>query len=604
MAELKHPLIVEFTSGNGKVQTHNDKVYIPVYSYKQDTMDTLNSALTNTNAPYDFIAVNYKNIKHETKSDNVLRAANLRTKWLLNIKQNGKILPVINRLSGGKQLYLLNPQYDNNKHAFVAFDGGPTGNRYVASSEAIEAKYKSFPHQAAWEHYQSNILNKFKAEMPLSNEHKKALMAPKRGLHEDELGGFFDWRSNEPIVPDLMNDNMIGIPSVKASSFDNINVSAEGIPMGTGSLLALKTGGKSGIMIPMTNPQGDTPKYQVAADVSKINCILKAKADDGVSIQKSEYYDKHTGIYNFKLDGKASNLKLTKANEEELTFADIKGDFNLHMGDDVKDTLINRGYEIPKIINTLTPTKETKYIWMARGDMIGPNIKKFNNISPSNPGFIEAKKPENGHDDYVVLVAEGALKGVITAKYINHPDKNGHSLGNKIAGDRGIIVAQVPGVAKQFVKGVPAVYKGKNIAGTYIAMDADGRENRNVAQGIKSAYEELSQYGAVKVMSWDPKQKGIDDSLLAIANGKITLEEMDVHFGTPEKLFPIDKAKVPIPYKLNGQRAYESEDIPEWKREYQNEVNQANADHVDAEKNDNKQIDLNFKGIKHKQIER
>ena len=144
--------------------------------------------------------------------------------------------------------------------------------------------------------------------------------------------------------------------------------------------------------------------------------------------------------------------------------------------------------------------------------------------------------------------------------------------------------------------------KVKEVIGN--AMSAAKDTVAEKLNNIKSAYEELSQYGAVKVMSWDPKQKGIDDSLLAIANGKITLEEMDVHFGTPEKLFPIDKAKVPIPYKLNGQRAYESEDIPEWKREYQNEVNQANADHVDAEKNDNKQIDLNFKGIKHKQIER
>lgn len=599
MAELKHPLIIDFVPGNGQTQLINNKLTVPVFSYKKDTLNKLNSALNNTNEPYDYIALNYNALtqvdKHNPKTQ---QAAVIRSNWFMNVEQNGKVLPAINRLAGSKQLYLLNPQYDKEQKGFIAFPGSETGKRFVAPLNVIQARRYSFKSQADWEKHQSNVLNTFKAQMPLSEEHKKELMAPKRGLHENELDGFFDWRSNMPVIPGLIDDNLVGIPSIKAQSFNDIDVSANGIKMGTGSLLNLKTGGKSGIMIPMKNPQGDTPKYQVAADVSKINCVLKAKADDGISIQKSEYYDKKSGIYNFKFeDGKPSNLKLTKASNDELIFTDAKGDFNLNMGENAKDVLKNRGYVLPKIINTITPTKETKYIWMARGDMIGPNIPQMENISPSNPGFIEARKPPKDDNKYIVLVAEGALKGVITAKYIDTPDKNEHSLGDKIAKDHGIIVAQVPGVAKQFVKRVPDVYDGKDIIGTYIAMDADGRENKNVANGIKSAYEELKQHGPVKVMSWDPKQKGIDDSLLAIANGKITLEQMDVHFGTPEKLFPLDKAKTPIPYKLNGERAWQEDGVPAWKKEWENDVQEQNKQYDSAMQNENTHIDLNFDGL-------
>lgn len=602
MAELNHPLIVDFVPGGGQTQINNNKLTVPVFGYKRDTISKLNTALSNANKPYDYIALNYNALTQADKHNpKVLHAASIRSNWFMDVEQHDKILPAINRLAGSKQLYLLNPQYDKERKGFVAFPGSEQGQRFVAPISTIQSRRYSFKTQADWEKHQSDVLNKFKAQMPLSEEHKKALMAPKRGLHENELDGFFDWRSNMPVIPGLIDDNLVGIPSIKAQSFNNINVSADGIKMGTGSLLSLKTGGKSGIMIPMRNPQGATPKYQVAADVSKINCFLKAKANDGISIQKSEYYNKKSGVYNFKFqDGKPTNLKLSKTANDELTFTDAKGDFKLNMGENAKDVLKNRGYNIPEIINTLTPTKETKYIWMARGDMIGPNIPQTENISPSNPGFIEARKPPKNDNKYVVLVAEGALKGVITAKYIDTPDKNGHSLGDKIAKDHGIIVAQVPGVAKQFVKSVPSIYDGKNIVGTYIAMDADGRENKNVANGIKSAYDELKQYGPVKVMSWDPKQKGIDDSLLAIANGKITLEQMDVHFGTPEKLFPLDKAKTPIPYKLNGERAWQEDGVPAWKKEWQDDVQEQNKRYMDTTQNENSNIDLNFDGLSSK----
>ena len=101
-------------------------------------------------------------------------------------------------------------------------------------------------------------------------------------------------------------------------------------------------------------------------------------------------------------------------------------------------------------------------------------------------------------------------------------------------------------------------------------------------------------------MSWDPKQKGIDDSLLAIANGKITLEQMDVHFGTPEKLFPLDKAKTPIPYKLNGERAWQEDGVPAWRKEWQDDVQEQNKRYMDTTQNENSNIDLNFDGLSSK----
>lgn len=134
-----------------------------------------------------------------------------------------------------------------------------------------------------------------------------------------------------------------------------------------------------------------------------------------------------------------------------------------------------------------------------------------------------------------------------------------------IAKDSGIIVAQVPGVSPAFIKSVNRIYDEYPIKGTYIAMDADGRDNLYVAKGIKTSHEFLSQYSPVKVLSWDPNQKGIDDALLAVSRQEITVADMDVHYGTPEQLFPLSQAKAPNPYLLDGSRANKSE----WESEYE-----------------------------------
>lgn len=593
--KLSKPLIIRFEPGTGAVTQQNNQLNVPVFSTKADTTAKLNKALQT--GDYDYLALSFRNVMSDVQENSkVMEAAAMRANWFLKASKNEQVLPVVNRLEGGQQVYLLNPQYSKDEKTFMV--GDSKAKDYAASDEIVEAKRQKYTSQVDWEAHQAQILNKFAQIMPLSERSKEKLTAPKRGLHERDLAGFFDWRSNAPVIPELMGDNMVGIPSIKAQSFSNVDLEANGHPMGTGSLLTLKTGGKSGIMIPMKNPQGVSPKCQVAAEVSKINCFLKAKASDGVSIQKSEYYDKKTGAYHFKMqDGSDSGLKLTAASDDGVTFTDKYGDFDVQMGDNIKNVLTARGYDLPLIIDKLTPTKETKYIWMSQGSMVGSK-KIARDISQSNPGFITAREPKNGRDDYVVLVAEGALKGVITAKYVNVPDKEGYSLGDKIAGDKGLIVAQVPGVAKAFVKDVPKVYDGKKIAGTYIAMDADGRDNLNVCKGIHTAYEELSNYGPVKVMSWDPAQKGIDDSLLAIAQGKITLKQMDVHFGNPDKLFPYSQAKSPIPYKLNGERAFSEKEEPAYMQEWEKDKAAFDKKHNQTVANNDEQIDLNLDGLK------
>lgn len=174
MAELKHPLIVNFVPGSGQTQINNNKLTVPVFSYKNDTINKLNTALNNANTPYDYIALNYNALTRADKNNpKVQHAAAIRSNWFMDVEQNGKVLPAINRLAGSKQLYLLNPQYDKEQKGFVAFPGSETGQRFAAPVNAIQARRYSFKTQADWEKHQSNVLNKFKAQMPLSEEHKK-----------------------------------------------------------------------------------------------------------------------------------------------------------------------------------------------------------------------------------------------------------------------------------------------------------------------------------------------------------------------------------------------------------------------------------------------
>ena len=43
---------------------------------------------------------------------------------------------------------------------------------------------------------------------------------------------------------------------------------------------------------------------------------------------------------------------------------------------------------------------------------------------------------------------------------------------------------------------------------------------------------------------------------------------MKIHYGTPEKLFPLSEAIKPIPVLLNGQPAYQDKSKVTWQEEY------------------------------------
>ena len=590
--DLKNPIVIEFIPGNGPVTTNASNVQIPVSSSWQDFKAKITSAFRNPD--FDYAVISYNKVTDEIENPNVLKSVDIMSNTILKTADSNG-LRVFNRFQD--QLYFLNPSFDEQK----------TGQNFVPNDIDVLNKRDEFD-DYAWQKHQGDIIRKFAVMMPLTSgqsfeksNHKAQLMDPSRGMKPEQLDDFFSWRAGKVVIPGLIGDNMVGMPSVKATSFEDLHLFVGEKPVPSSPML-LKTVGLQGFMIPMKNPRGDSPKYQIAADVSPINIILKAKAADGVSIQKSEFYDKKRGRfgeYSFTIGGEPSHLTVVGADNSQVTLEDINGTFKAPLKKDMKPELLARGYQIHELINTLQPLANSKYIWMSPGNMVGSsainNSKNADNnrIAPSMAGFITAKEPSNGSDEYVVVVAEGALKGIITANYLASKDANGKSVSDFIAGDRGIIVSQVPGVAASFVKSVGRIYDEYNVVGTYIAMDADGRDNLAVAKGIHSAFEELSNYSNVKVMSWDPEQKGIDDALLSIAQHKITVEDMDIHFGKPETLFPLDKASAPNPYKLDGTRANQQA----WVGEYQDTKDARDKVIKEAQSHNPTDVQLSLDGL-------
>ena len=565
--DFTNPIVIQFKPGTGAISRHDNILEIPAFAKWNDFKSEVSKVVTDHN--YDYAILSYKNVGDDLDNPSVIKTLNIKSNALIN-DASKKGLRVFNRFDN--QMFFLNPSFDENK---------TNGKLFAPSDDVVLTRRDSFEDDYAWQKHQANIINKFAVIMPLtsgdkfeSTNHKAMLTAPSRGLSDKDLDGFFSWKANETVIPELMGDSMIGIPSIKAVSFSDYHLKFNGSDLGTP--INLKTVGLQGAMIPMRNPHGDAPKYQIATDISPINIILKARAADGISIQKSEFYNKKLGRfgeYNFTMNGIPSHLTVVSADNDKITMSDNEGQFDVHLKEEIKPLLERRGYELPELIDSIKPNANAKYIWMSPGTMLGSkdinNSKdpEYNRISPSLAGFVTAREPLNDSDEYIVLVAEGALKGIITAKYLDRKDVNGNSVADFIAGERGIIVAQVPGVAASFVKSVERIYDEKHVIGTYIAMDADGRDNLSVANGIHSAYDELGQHSPVKVMSWNPEQKGIDDALIAIGNHQITVEDMDIHFGSPEKLFPLDSAVAPNPYKLDGSRA----NGQAWQQEYRDD---------------------------------
>ena len=558
--EYKNPLIVRFTAdGSKKVeQVNSETIHIDTDGNWKKFKDLTGAAFGSQQ--FDYVMVTF--------DDSAVNADKAKL-GSLQIKLNtlykdatSANLKVFNRYDD--KMYLMNPDYSG----FYKLD------LYAPKDDDILEKFESFGDEYVWQHHQAELFQKFSAFMPLSNgkygaNHEAILKDPGRGLDDEDLKDMFSWRSGLNVAPGLMGDDMVGMPGIAGRHIPDVELSYKDKPLEY-DVVALRTEGMPGYIIPMRNVKGEFAKFQIGADVSKTNVKLKASAADGRTIQASEYLDKKSRIYKFKFkDGKETNLQAVAGDNDKQTWRDAKGTFNTHVKQDVKSILLERGYDIPEIIDKLNVVPMSKYIWPNPGTLTGTTDVR-NVVTPSNAGFITAREPKNGCDSYVVLVAEGALKGMITAKYIDVTDATGKSFADKIAGDRGVIVAQVPGVAAKFVSSVSKIYNDTDlkIDGTYIALDADGRTNFDVCKNIHGAYHELAQWSNVSVLSWNPEQKGIDDALLAIHQGKITLDDMGIRYGTPEKLFPIENSTKPIPLLLNGQPAYTDKSKVAWQEEY------------------------------------
>ena len=475
-------------------------------------------------------------------------------------------IPVLTYESPTKPFYLANPTQNDLKSAGI----------YAPADDVIMEKYNTYESDAAWQEHQGKVWDRMKDMMPLSRkadqynrDHAAQLKDPKRGLEDKDLDKFWTFKSSQGLSPTVMGDDMVGMPSVEGREYEGFTM-AINQPDGTVELKplevrSLRTVGASGIAIPMANADGNVNKHQIAADLTAYGTALHFRAADGKTVAKGELFSKKTREYSFTFeDGTDTHLKAVDvAQDNTITLQDAHGIFNVKPKAEIVDVLKGRGYNVPEIITSVKAEQNGKYMWQSPGTMTGSD-EVLKTVSPSNPGFIKAREPKNGEDKYVVLVAEGALKGHIVAKYVDVKDKNGVCFGDKIAGDKGIIVTQVPGVAEAYVKNATTIYEKYEVAGTYIAMDADGRENRNVARGIHSAYNYINKVNPTTVLSWDPSQKGMDDALLAVAQGKITIEDMGIVSGKPEALFPIDQAHVMTPYKLDGTQTK----TQSWVQEY------------------------------------
>lgn len=558
--EYKNPLIVRFTAdGSKKVeQVNSETIHIDTDGNWKKFKDLTGAAFGSQQ--FDYVMVTFDDSAvnaDKAKLSSLQIKLNTLYKDALNANLN-----VFNRYND--KMYLMNPDYSE----FYKMD------LYAPKDEDILDKFHSFDDEYAWQHHQAELFQKFSAFMPLSNgkygaNHVAILKDPSRGLDDEDLKDMFSWRSGLNVAPGLMGDDMVGMPGISAKKVQDVELFYNGKPLDF-ELVALRTEGMPGYVIPMRNVKGEFAKFQIGSDVSKSNVKLKAVAANGRTIQASEYFDKNSNIYKFKFkDGKEAKLQVVAGDNDKQTWRDTKGTFNTHVKQDIKQILLERGYDVPEIMDKISVVPKSKYIWPNPGAMTGTTEVR-DTVTPSNAGFIMAREPKNGCDSHVILVVEGALKGMITAKYIDVTDSTGKSFADKIAGDRGVIVAQVPGVAAKFVSSVSKIYNDTDlkIDGTYIAMDADGLTNLDVCRGIHGAYKELAQWSNISVLSWNPEQKGIDDALLAIHNGKITLNDMGIHFGTPDQLFPMRNAVKPIPLLLNGEPAYTDKSKVAWQEEY------------------------------------
>ena len=68
---------------------------------------------------------------------------------------------------------------------------------------------------------------------------------------------------------------------------------------------------------------------------------------------------------------------------------------------------------------------------------------------------------------------------------------------------------------------------------------------------------------------------------------------MDIHFGNPEKLFPLEGAEAPNPYKLDGTRANKQA----WVEEYTNDKAARDKKISDMQASSSENVQLSLDGL-------
>lgn len=351
----------------------------------------------------------------------------------------------------------------------------------------------------------------------LQKNHVIELTSKKRALEEEDLMNFFSWKPNIVIIPELFNCDCIGIPGLTLSKEDEF--------------YHIKTCYQKGIMIPIYHMNGNVYKYQLKSELIKGSVKLKARSKDGFSIIHSEYFENN--IYYLGDEYKITKSNFTGVEITNLTTGEI---INTQLGEDITKYFPDK----PPIIDNIKVEMKAKYKWLPKGSMIKDELHG-NKFSHTENIILQTKKGIHN----TLIITEGILKA--------------HIINKHFAKDNLIVVA-TPGVAKSMLDNLlKVIYQFNDIKEILIAYDNDAVKNRLVNEAISYLFQKLRNHFDTKVITWNSKYKGLDDYIINTDNRHFI-------YGTPNKIYPIEKSNYPYPYHITGKRAKTFEWIEELKK--------------------------------------